>query len=65
MHERLLPGEGAGSVADLLAALRRQGCTAPMEVEVYSDRLDALPPGEAARLAGDALRAVLAAADLR
>jgi sugar phosphate isomerase/epimerase len=60
MHQRLLPGEGAGSVAAILRALRQQGCTAPMEVEVYSDRLAALPAGEAARLAGDALRSVLA-----
>jgi sugar phosphate isomerase/epimerase len=65
MHDRLLPGEGAGAVAALLGALRRQGCTAPMEVEVYSDRLDALPPVEAARRAGDSLRAVLADAGLR
>jgi hypothetical protein len=35
-----------------------------MEVEVYSDRLAALPPREAARLAGDALRAVVAGAGI-
>jgi sugar phosphate isomerase/epimerase len=64
MHERLLPGVGAGDVAGLLRALRDQGCTAPMEVEVYSDRLAALPPREAARLAGDALRAVVAGAGI-
>jgi sugar phosphate isomerase/epimerase len=65
MHQRLLPGEGAGSVAAILRALRQQGCAAPMEVEVYSDRLAALPAVEAARLAGDALRGVLADAGLR
>ncbi len=64
MHERLLPGEGAGGVGAIVRALREQGCTAPMEVEVYSDRLAALPPREAARQAGDALRAVLAGAGL-
>jgi sugar phosphate isomerase/epimerase len=62
MHERLLPGQGAGNVGAILLALRHLGCTAPMEVEVYSDRLAALPPRQAARLAGDALRAVLAEA---
>jgi len=65
MHERLLPGEGAGKVAGILRALRDQGCTAPMEVEVYSDRLAALPPREAARLAADALREVLAGAGVQ
>ncbi len=65
MHDRLLPGEGAGHVAVILKALRDQGCTAPMEVEVYSDRLAALPARQAAQLAGDALRAVLGVAGLR
>jgi sugar phosphate isomerase/epimerase len=64
MHERLLPGEGAGGVGAILKALRDQGCTAPMEVEVYSDRLAALAPRDAARLAGDALRGVLASAGI-
>jgi sugar phosphate isomerase/epimerase len=64
MHDRLLPGEGAGGVAGLLRALRDQGCTAPLEVEVYSDRLAALPPREAARLAADALRTVVASAGI-
>jgi sugar phosphate isomerase/epimerase len=65
MHERLLPGHGAGNVAAILRALRDQGCTAPMEVEVYSDRLAALPPRQAARLAGDSLREVLAEAGIQ
>ena len=65
MHDRLLPGEGAGHVAVILKALRDQGCTAPMEVEVYSDHLAALPARQAAQLAGDALRAVLGVAGLR
>jgi sugar phosphate isomerase/epimerase len=65
MHERQLPGQGVGPMASILRALRRAGCTAPMEVEVYSDRLAAMAPTEAARQAGDALRAVLAEAGLR
>ncbi len=64
-HHRVLPGQGAGNVIDLLRALRAQGCTAPMEVEVFSDELTRLAPAEAARRAGDALRAVLVEAGLR
>ncbi|MFN8026579.1 MAG: TIM barrel protein [Acidimicrobiia bacterium] len=59
MHDRLLPGEGAANVAELLRALRAQGCTAPFGVEVYSDDLHALGAGEAAALAARAMRAVL------
>ena len=64
MHGRVLPGQGAGDLVPFLRALREQGCVAPMEVEVYSDDLAALDPADAARRAGDALRAVLAAAGL-
>ena len=59
MHDRLLPGAGGANVAELLRALREQGCTSPFGVEVYSDDLHALGAAEAARRAGDALRAVL------
>jgi len=59
MHDRLLPGEGAANVAELLRALREQGCTAPFGVEVYSDDLHALGAAEAARRAGHALRRVV------
>jgi sugar phosphate isomerase/epimerase len=59
MHHRLLPGTGAGNVAELVRSVRALGCTAPMEVEVYSDALAALDPFVAARRAMDALRAVL------
>ncbi len=65
LHDRVLPGQGAGNIGSLLRALREQGCTAPMEVEVYSDALARLPPAEAARRARDALRDVLAEAGLR
>ncbi len=65
MHERQLPGEGAASVGSIVRALRDAGCTAPMEVEVYSDRLAAMAPAEAAKRAGDALRAVLSEAGVR
>jgi sugar phosphate isomerase/epimerase len=59
-HGRELPGAGAGRAAALVAALRSHGCSAPLEVEVTSDAMDALPPLEAARRAMAALRAVVA-----
>ena len=59
MHHRLLPGAGAGDLAGLVRTLRDRGCTAPMEVEVYSDELAALDPFDAARRAMQALRTVL------
>jgi sugar phosphate isomerase/epimerase len=63
-HHRALPGEGAGNVAALLRTLRDKGCTAPIEIEVYSDVLGTLGPVVAAQRAADALRAVLSAAGL-
>jgi sugar phosphate isomerase/epimerase len=59
MHQRLLPGAGAGDLAGLVRSLRDLGCVAPMEVEVYSDELAALDPFVAARRALHALREVL------
>jgi sugar phosphate isomerase/epimerase len=59
MHQRLLPGTGAGDLAGLVRVVRDRGCVAPMEVEVYSDELAALDPFVAARRAMDALREVL------
>ena len=62
MHDRELPLDG---VADLVAWVRRLdaiGSRAPLGVEVLSDALHALPPVEAARRAGDAMRALLAQA---
>ena len=59
---RLPPGDG---VIDLLA-LRRIldgiGARGPTAAEVFSDELRNHPPGEGARLAVEATRAVLAAA---
>ena len=65
MHGRVLPGEGAADVPALLRALRDAGCTAPIEVEVYSDDLVAREAVDAARLAHAALVDVLERADLR
>lgn len=41
VHDRLLPGEGALDLAGFLAALRANGTTAPVGVEVFSDALNA------------------------
>jgi sugar phosphate isomerase/epimerase len=65
VHGRVLPGAGAADVVGLLRALRAAGCTAPAELEVYSDALAALEPIDAARAAHAALTDVLAQAGLR
>jgi sugar phosphate isomerase/epimerase len=65
LHGRVLPGTGAADVPALLLALRDAGCTAPMEVEVYSDDLAARDPVDAARLAHAALVDVVERAGLR
>ncbi|MBW2389141.1 MAG: sugar phosphate isomerase/epimerase [Deltaproteobacteria bacterium] len=57
MHRRLLPGEGDADVAGVIRALREGGSSAPLGVEVFSDVLAALEPGEAAELAYRAARA--------
>ncbi len=62
LHDRLLPGEGDLDLDTLLASLRSIGTNAPIGVEVFSDALRLLPPMEVARLAGDAVRRVLARA---
>jgi sugar phosphate isomerase/epimerase len=65
MHGRVLPGQGVADLPALLRALRNAGCTAPMEIEVYSDALAALAPVDAARLARAALVDVMERAGLR
>jgi sugar phosphate isomerase/epimerase len=60
LHERLLPGDGAIDLTEMLGALRDIGAAAPIGVEVFSDSLHALGPFEAAQRAADATRAVLA-----
>ncbi len=62
MHHRLLPGEGAIDLAGTIRVLDGMGCDAPVGVEVFSDDLGKMPPVEVARRAGDAARAVIAAA---
>jgi sugar phosphate isomerase/epimerase len=62
MHQRLLPGEGAAQVVEIVQTLDAIGCNAPIGVEVFSDELNAMDPVDAARLVADATRRVLARA---
>ena len=64
LHGRLLPGEGAADLPELLRAIRDTGCAAPMEIEVYSDDLAARDPNDAAQLAFDSLTRTLGRAGL-
>ncbi|WP_157215487.1 sugar phosphate isomerase/epimerase family protein [Flavisphingomonas formosensis] len=60
MRGRLLPGEGGFDVAGVVRTLDAIGSRAPIGVEVFSERLSALPPGEAARECAQAVRALIA-----
>jgi sugar phosphate isomerase/epimerase len=60
LEERLLPGEGAIPLVEILGILDEIGSRAAIGVEVFSKRLDALPPIEVGRRAGEAARRVLA-----
>jgi len=64
MHARRLPGDGVSDLVGWIRLLDAVGTRAPLGVEVLSDGLHALPPEEAARRAGSAMRALLAAARL-
>ena len=62
LTRRLVPGEGALDLVGFVRLLDVRACCAPIGVEVCSERLAAEPPETVARRAGDAMRAVLAAA---
>lgn len=57
---RELPGDGSFDLDRALGTLERIGGLRMVGPEVFSKRLDALPPMEAARLAGDRVRAAVA-----
>lgn len=48
---RLLPGEGVIDLPAFLGAIAARGYDGPVSVEIFSARLRAMPPAEAARLA--------------
>jgi sugar phosphate isomerase/epimerase len=60
LHDRLLPGDGDFDLSDLLAVLVGINAQAPIGAEVFSDKLHATGAHEAARLAGESLRALMA-----
>ncbi|MCY4192823.1 MAG: TIM barrel protein [bacterium] len=41
IHRRLMPGDGTGDIAGLLAGLADRGVDAPVAIEVFSDELNA------------------------
>jgi sugar phosphate isomerase/epimerase len=59
MARRLLPGQGAARVRDVLDVLSDGGCTAPVGVEVFSTELGALPAEQAILQMAEATRGVL------
>lgn len=58
-HHRQAPGDGAGDLAGLIAALKELRVEAPVEVEIFSDDLDAMEPAVVAQMALDKTRRVL------
>jgi len=62
LGRRLIPGEGALDLVGFVRLLEAAGSSAPIGVEVCSERLAAEPPATVARRVGRAVRAVLAAA---
>ena len=65
LHDRLLPGAGDFDLTGYLGALRTIGARAPIGVEVFSDDLHRSGPAEAARLAAEATRTLLAEVEAR
>jgi hypothetical protein len=61
-HHPLPPGAGAGDLAGLLNALAASRFTAPVSVEVFSDRLDSRPALEVAHRLMAAARRTLSGA---
>jgi sugar phosphate isomerase/epimerase len=59
MARRLLPGQGAARVRDVIDVLSHGGCTAPVGVEVFSTEQAALPADKAIDRVARATRAVL------
>jgi sugar phosphate isomerase/epimerase len=62
LHDRRIPGDGEFDLVALIEGLRSIRSPAPVGVEVFSDRLHALPALEAAKRVADATRGLLSAA---
>lgn len=57
--KRLLPGEGVIDLDAFLTSLAKIGYDGPVAVETFSEELKRIGPQEAARRAGEAMRAVM------
>jgi sugar phosphate isomerase/epimerase len=64
-RRRRLPGEGAFDLVGFLRLLDELGVTSPVTVEILSDEQNARPTDEAARVAIEATRAVMAQVGFR
>lgn len=62
LEARLLPGEGDIPLVDLLRVLDEIGSRAPLGVEVFNKRHEAMAPAEIGRTTAEAMRGVLAKA---
>ena len=62
MHYRRPAGQGDFPLADVVAVLHRTGGLADVGVELFSDRMDALPAAEAGAQTGESLRHLLRSA---
>jgi sugar phosphate isomerase/epimerase len=58
-HHRQAPGDGAGDLAGLIGALKELRVEAPVEVEIFSDDLDAMEPAVVAQMTLGKTRRVL------
>ncbi len=65
IHHRLMPGDGHGDLAGMLADLKSRGVKAPPAVEVFSDVLYALAPHDVARRCMDSVGRLLGAVEQR
>jgi sugar phosphate isomerase/epimerase len=62
LHRRRLPGDGSFPLVEYVRVLDELGVTAPFGIEIISDELAEVPARDAARLAVEATRRVLATA---
>ncbi len=49
IHGRLMPGDGQGDIAGMLAEFAERGVDAPLAIEVFYQSLNGIDPAEAAR----------------
>jgi sugar phosphate isomerase/epimerase len=63
---RCLPGDtGVIDVVQILKVLHENGCTAPVTVEPFNERVNSLPPEGAVRVTAEALGSIWEKAGLK